>query len=390
MSGDAEQEFFADGITEDIITELSRFRELFVISRNSSFKYKGQPVEVQKFARELGVQYVVEGSVRKVGKRVRITVQLIDAETDRHLWAERYDRDLEDIFAIQDEVTSVDRRHPARARRGGVARPRRAQDDRQHGGLRVRAHRQAAAPPQQPRRQRRARWRCSSARSRSTRTTPTPTPGRPACSASPGSTTGARIAPTLEPVIVAELEPRSRSTTTTATCTASWPRSTWSTSNFDQCLYHQQRALSLNPNDDLVVVQQGEILTWLGQAEEGIEWIKKAMRLNPYHPERFWSHLGRAYFVARRYAEALEALKRVRTPDAGAARPSSPPARRGSATLRGRAGAGAASCWRCAAVRPGRVPGDAALPPRGRPRAPSARAWRWPGCSAELARVRSS
>ena len=107
MSGDPEQEFFADGITEDIITELSRFRELFVISRNSSFKFKGKPVEVQKFAQELGVQYVVEGSVRKAGRRVRITVQLIDAETDRHLWAERYDRDLEDIFAIQDEVTTT-------------------------------------------------------------------------------------------------------------------------------------------------------------------------------------------------------------------------------------------------------------------------------------------
>jgi adenylate cyclase len=105
MSGDPEQEFFADGITEDLITELSRFRELFVISRNSSFKYKGKPVEVHKFARELGVQYVVEGSVRKAGNRVRITVQLIDAESDRHLWAERYDRELADIFAIQDEVT---------------------------------------------------------------------------------------------------------------------------------------------------------------------------------------------------------------------------------------------------------------------------------------------
>ena len=107
MSGEAEQEFFTDGITEDIITELSRFRELFVISRNSSFKYKGQKIDVAKFARELGVQYVVEGSVRKAGNRVRITVQLIDAETDRHVWAERYDRELEDIFAIQDEVTTA-------------------------------------------------------------------------------------------------------------------------------------------------------------------------------------------------------------------------------------------------------------------------------------------
>jgi adenylate cyclase len=106
MSDDKSQDYFADGITEDIITELSRFRDLFVISRSSSFKYKGQPVSVQKFASELGVQYVLEGSVRKAGKHVRITVQLIAARTDRHVWAERYDRDLEDIFAIQDELTS--------------------------------------------------------------------------------------------------------------------------------------------------------------------------------------------------------------------------------------------------------------------------------------------
>jgi adenylate cyclase len=86
--------------------------------------------------------------------------------------------------------------------------------------------------------------------------------------------------------------------------------------NHDQCLYHQQRALSLNPNDDLVVVQHGEILTWHGQAAEGAGWILKAMRLNPYHPERFWSHLGRAYFVARRYREALDAFRHVAAPDA--------------------------------------------------------------------------
>jgi adenylate cyclase len=78
---------------------------------------------------------------------------------------------------------------------------------------------------------------------------------------------------------------------------------------------HQERALALNPNDDLIVVQQGEMLTWMGQAEEGIQWILKAMRLNPYHPERFWSHLGRAYFVARRYADALSAFKRITAPD---------------------------------------------------------------------------
>ena len=83
----------------------------------------------------------------------------------------------------------------------------------------------------------------------------------------------------------------------------------------DKAAYHQERGLSLNPNYDLLVVQQGELLTWLGRPEEGIEWIQKAMRLNPYHPERFWNHLGRAYFVARRYAEAAEAFARISRPD---------------------------------------------------------------------------
>jgi adenylate cyclase len=84
---------------------------------------------------------------------------------------------------------------------------------------------------------------------------------------------------------------------------------------FDKAAHHQDRALSLNPNDDLIVVQQGELLTWLGDAAEGIEWIRKAMRLNPFHPARFWSHLARAYFVARRYGEAIEAVQHIATLD---------------------------------------------------------------------------
>ena len=106
MSGDPEQEYFSDGITEDIITELSRLRWLFVISRNSSFTYRGKAVDVKRVARELGVHYVLEGSVRRAGNRVRISAQLIDAPADRHVWAQRYDRDLEDIFALQDEIGS--------------------------------------------------------------------------------------------------------------------------------------------------------------------------------------------------------------------------------------------------------------------------------------------
>jgi len=105
MSGDVDQEYFSDGITEDIITVLSRFRWFFVIARNSSFTYKGKTIEVKQVAEDLGVRYVLEGSVRKAGKKVRITAQLIDAPTGYHVWAERYDRDLEDIFAVQDEIT---------------------------------------------------------------------------------------------------------------------------------------------------------------------------------------------------------------------------------------------------------------------------------------------
>jgi adenylate cyclase len=106
MSGDAEQEYFADGMAEDIITALSRFKSLFVIARNSSFTYKGKSVDIKQVGRELGVRYVLEGSVRKAGNRVRITGQLIDATTDRHLWADKFDGALEDVFGLQDQVTA--------------------------------------------------------------------------------------------------------------------------------------------------------------------------------------------------------------------------------------------------------------------------------------------
>jgi TolB-like protein/Tfp pilus assembly protein PilF len=105
MAGDPEQDFLAEGLTEDIITALARLRWLFVIARNSTFTYKGQAVDVRQVAQELGVRYVVEGSVRTAGERIRVTAQLIDAETGKHIWAERYDRDVQDIFAVQDDIT---------------------------------------------------------------------------------------------------------------------------------------------------------------------------------------------------------------------------------------------------------------------------------------------
>lgn len=314
MSGVADQEFFADGLTEDILTDLSRFRDLFVISRNTSFKFKGQTVDLKKIARELGVQYVIEGSVRRAGNRVRVTVQLIDAESDRHLWAERYDRDLEDIFAIQDEVTS-----------SIVATlPGRVEAAARHRAGRKPTHNMAA-------------YEClleaKVLHHRSNRED------------------NARALRLIERGV--ELDPKYAHAHAWRACILgqAW-RYGWSENmqatfreverelevalaldgndsdvhrilaavyvtrnDLDKAAYHQQRALSLNPNDDLIVVQQGETLTWLGQAEEGIPWILKAMRLNPYHPPRFWNHLGRAYFVARRYAEAVEAFLHITAPD---------------------------------------------------------------------------
>jgi TolB-like protein/thioredoxin-like negative regulator of GroEL len=107
MSGDPEQEYFSDGISEDIITALSRVRHFAVVARNTTFTYKGRAVDVAALAKELGVRYVLEGSVRKAGNRVRVTAQLIDGESGRHIWSERYDRELADIFAVQDEITTT-------------------------------------------------------------------------------------------------------------------------------------------------------------------------------------------------------------------------------------------------------------------------------------------
>jgi adenylate cyclase len=314
MSGDPEQEFFADGITEDIITELSRFRDLFVISRNSSFKFKGQAVDVQKFARELGVQYVVEGSVRKAGKRVRITVQLIDAQTDRHLWAERYDRDLEDIFAIQDEVTTaIVATLPGRVE--AAIRDRAARIPTENMAAyecvltgKVLHHRSNRADNARAQRLLERAIELD--------------PGYAHAHAWKACVLGqtwvynwCEDRDSLLDTVLAELRTALALDDNDSDVHRILAAVNLARDQHDPCIYHQRRALSLNPNDDLVVVQEGEILTWLGRPLEGIEWIEKAMRLNPYHPERFWNHLGRAYFVARRYAEAVDALKCITSPD---------------------------------------------------------------------------
>jgi adenylate cyclase len=314
MSGDPEQDFFADGLTEDILTALSRFGELFVISRTSSFKYKDAKKSAQQVAREMKVQYVAEGSVRKAGNQVRITVQLIEAENDSHIWAERYDRKLEDIFAVQDEITSAI----------VATLP---------GRIEAASHRRASQKPTDSM----AAYECVLA----------------------GKTLHHRVTAEANKKALEfldraiSLDPSYAHAHAWKACTLgqSWVYNWCADRNatfaqvgeeltialslddkdsdvhrilsalhlarddFAKARYHQERAVALNPNDDLIVVQQGELLTWLGQPDEGAEWIMRAMRLNPYHPERFWHHLGRAHFAAKRYDEAIDAFHRIAAPD---------------------------------------------------------------------------
>ena len=314
MSGDPEQEFFADGLTEDILTALSRFREFLVISRNSTFVYKGKAVNIQEVSNALNAQYVVEGSVRKVGNRVRITVQLIDARRDRHVWAERYDRDLEDIFAIQDEVTSsIVATLPGQVEAAAIQSMARKPTESMAAyelvlTAKILHHRSRLEDNQQ------AQKAVGSALALD--------PNYAHAHAWRACIVGQSLINNWEPdrdvawqTVNDELKIALALDRNDSDVHRILAGVKLMSGDFEASEYHQQRAVALNPNNDLIVVQQGELYTWLGEPEKGAEWIRKAMRLNPHHPERYWNHLGRAYFVARRYGEAVESFRHISHPD---------------------------------------------------------------------------
>jgi len=265
-------------------------------------------------ARELRVQYVVEGSVRKVGNRVRVTVQLIDVEADRHVWAERYDRQLEDIFAIQDEVTTaIVATLPGRMEAATRERVARKPTDNMAAYECVLAgkllhHRSNRADNEAALRllDRAIALDANYAHAHAWK----------ACVLGQSWVYGfCRDREATWNEVVTELHTALQLDSNDSDVHRILAAVNLLGGEHDKAVHHQRRALALNPNDDLIVVQQGEILTWLGQPEAAIEWIEKAMRLNPYHPERFWNHLGRAYFVARRYGEAIAAFDRITAPD---------------------------------------------------------------------------
>jgi adenylate cyclase len=309
MSGDPEQEYFSDGITEDLITDLSKISSLFIIARNSTFTYKGKPVKVDQVGRDLGVRYVLEGSVRKAGDRVRITAQLVDASTGGHLWAERYDRDLEDIFALQDEVAQkIVAALAVKLTEDEQERLERGYTDNLEAydyflrGLEY-SNRLTKEGTNQARRL-----------------------FEKAVDLDPGFAAAyGQISLTYwmqwSMGWTQDLQCLERALELAQKAAAlddSLPEAhrilgilcLWKNQH-DQAIALTERAIALNPNYADAIAQLGHVLGFAGRPEEAIELVKKAMRLNPVYPVIYLWDLGHAYMLARRYEEAIAALTRV-------------------------------------------------------------------------------
>ena len=312
MSGDPEQEYFADGMAEEIITALSCIRWLFVIARNSSFTYKGQAVDVKRVGRELGVRYVVEGSVRKAGNRVRITAQLIDAISGAHVWADRYDRDLGDIFAVQDEIT---------ASVAGIIEPALAEAEQQRV-LRKAPERLDAWEAYQ-----RGLWHFHKYGAEDNKTAQTFF--RPAIALDPNfapghygyslalfwdfwlySTRSVADAqgPALEEARLAvSLDDKD------AMAHAVLAIMTMAGGEWEAALSEARTAFELNPNSAFVIAILGRELKDNGYYDEAMDQLRRALRASPHDPLAWlWkSFLAHCQFCLRDFVAALETLRQV-------------------------------------------------------------------------------
>ncbi|WP_190234218.1 BTAD domain-containing putative transcriptional regulator [Mesorhizobium sp. M4A.F.Ca.ET.050.02.1.1] len=313
LSGDADQQYFSDGISEDIITELSRFRSLFVIARHSSFAFKGRPVKVQEIARELGVAYVVEGSFRRVGDRVRISAQLVDAGRGTQLWAEKYDRELVDIFAVQDDVA----RSVAAAVCGRVDVASRDRVERMSPDT-LRAYDLVL----------RAKFltlnytRSENAQARefAERAATLDPKSAAACThaawclfyeymAKWTRDSGASLQRAFDYAQRAVLLDETDSFAHTLLGIVHLFRR-----EFDQAHTEILAGVALNPNDFLARRYYGMFLAATGNAESGIAQIELGRRLNPFDTRWVPWDMGIVCFTARRYQEAITALKQARNP----------------------------------------------------------------------------
>ncbi len=315
LSSDPEQEYFSDGITEDLITDLSKLSGLFVIARNSTFVYKGKAAKVQEVSKELGVRYVLEGSVRKASNRVRITAQLVDATTGHHVWAERYDRELQDIFALQDEITQkIVLALKVRLTEEEQARFRRAPTDNLEAyDAFLRAEAYFWRYTQEAHAQARQLYERALALD----------PQYAAAHASLAVTylvewiwQWSQDPQTLDRALV--LAQRALALDNSLPVAHRVLGAVYLLhEQYEQAIAEGERALSLDPNDADAYVTLAMILNFVGRLEDAIGLIEQAMRLNLHYPAWYAQQLGIAYRLAGRYEEAAAAHHRAlaRNPD---------------------------------------------------------------------------
>ena len=304
MSGDPEQQYFSDGITEDIITELTRYRQLFVIARNSSFAFRDKPVDVTEVGRKLGVQYVVEGSVRKAAGRVRITAQLVDSATGNHLWAERYDRDVEDIFAVQDDVTqSIVAALFGQVEDAGAQRAKRKRPESLAAYdylLRGQELQQRLTKEDLPAARRMLEKAIEIDPDFAVAYAYLALVDQGEWDFEGSAALLDRALKNAQKAVALDEDD--------ALCHVILGYISLCAKQLDKAEFHQRRAITLNPNYAHNIAHMGLLSTYLGNASDGIRWLNKALRLNPYPPSWYRGLLGMAQYAAHDYAEAVASL----------------------------------------------------------------------------------
>jgi len=307
MSGDPDQQFFSDGITEDIITELSRFRSLFVIARNSAFQYRDKAVDVRRIGRELGVQYVVEGSVRKMGGQVRITAQLIHTVNGNHLWADRYDRPIEDLFAVQDELVqtlaaTVEGRLVADVAELAKRKPTKdmaAYECVLKGRELLGTYNARAAEPLLMHAMQLD-------------------PSYAQACAFLGCAKVISFFDDPRPELLDEALVLNRQAVSLDNSDA-MSHSLLGVCykhrrEFDLAGIHFDRAIKLNPNDALIILQRAAWLARVGRHRDALQWLDVCLARDPFPPNWYWEVRAAALFPLRRYAEVVEAVRSMSDP----------------------------------------------------------------------------
>jgi TolB-like protein len=304
MSGDTEQQHFSDGITEDIITELSRWRMLAVRSGSASFRYRGVAVDMKQVARDLDVRYVVAGSVRRMGERIRITAQLIDTETGSHIWGEKFDRDLAGVFSVQDQVVqTIVSTLVGRVQASDVERARRKPPT----SLAAYEHVLKANA---------LSWDDPNGAAEATRLLETAIEIDPGYGFAHAVLASLRWGkwyddPSDSNVALQEAYALAKRAVeldeNESTCFAILGHVCLRQRSFDQALQYARRAIELNPNNPWNRADLGTILIFTGQAEEALESFRHAREIDPYFDQPwYWRSIGRAYMVLHRYKEALD------------------------------------------------------------------------------------